>query len=208
MKENKYYENPREDIIALIPPEAKRVLDVGCAFGSMGKRLRELRGSEVVGIENEERAADIARGNVSKLITGDVENIKLPFDEAYFDCIVYGDILEHLRNPWKVLKDHTHYLKRGGFCIASIPNVSHYSVVQALLSDRWEYAVSGILDKKHLRFFTLSGIRNMLEEAGYTVEEEKRYARASKAKKVLNALSGGRLKHLLAEQYIIKSRLR
>ena len=207
MKEDKYYENEREDIIALIPHDARRVLDIGCGFGFMGNRLKKERGIEVVGVENDEKAANIANGNVDKLIRGNVENLKLPFKEGYFDCIIYGDVLGCLRNPWKLLKEHTYYLKKGGCCIASVPNVAHYSIIQGLLRNRWEYVSSGLLDDDFLRFFTLEGIKKMFEDAGYTFEEKKRYVRASKSKKLLNRILGGKIEYLLTEQYIVRGRL-
>lgn len=207
-KEDKYYKSEREDIIALVPDDTRRVLDVGCGFGLMGKRLKEGRNIEVIGIENEERVINIARDNVDQLIIGDVENMKLPLEQGYFDCIVYGDILEHLKEPWRLIGEHTRYLKKGGCCIASIPNISHYSILKGLLNDIWEYRPSGILDETHLRFFTLEGIRQMFKDAGYLIEEEKRYIRASKSKKILNKILLGRMEHLLTEQYIIKARLK
>ena len=191
----------------MIPDGVKRVLNVGCGFGLMGKRLRDERGIEVTGIENQEEAAGIARGNIDELIAGDVENLKLPFEPGYFDCVVYGEILEHLKDPWKVLREHVYYLKKGGWCIASIPNIAHYSIIKGLLSNKWEYKPSGILDKTHLRFFTINGIRKMFKDAGYTIEEEKKYIRASKSKKLLNKLLLGRISYLLTEQYLIKGRL-
>lgn len=206
-KEDKYYESEREDIIALIPNSARRVLDIGCGFGLMSKKLKKTRNIEVVGIENEEKVISIARDNVDELVIGDVENLKLPFEQSYFDCLIYGDILEHLREPWKLLKEHAYYLKKGGYCIASIPNISHYSVIKSLLNDIWEYKPSGILDETHLRFFTLEGIREMFRNAGYAIEEEKRHIRGSKSKKLLNKLLLGKIEHLLTEQYVIKARL-
>jgi len=208
MKETSYYESEREDIITLIPYDVRRLLDVGCGFGLMGKRLRKERNDniEVVGIDNEERVINIARNNVGELIIGDVEDLKLPFEQGYFDCLVYGDILEHLKNPWKLLKDHAYYLKKGGYCIASIPNISHYSIIKGLLNNKWQYTSSGVMDGTHLRFFTLDGIRDMFRDAGYAIEEEKRYIRASKSKRFLNKILGGRLNYLLTEQYIIRAR--
>ena len=208
MKEDKYYQSEREDIISLIPPDARHILDVGCGFGLMGRKLKEKRGDvEVIGIESEEGAINTARGNVDELIVGNIENIKLPFEQGYFDCIVYGDVLEHLKEPWKVLKEHTRYLKKGGWCIASIPNISHYSIIKSLLNDMWEYKPSGILDESHLRFFTREGIEQMFKNAGYAIEGEKRFMRASKSKKILNKLLFARFNHLLTEQYIVKARL-
>ena len=204
MDKNGYYGSEREDIIALIPESAKRILDVGCGFGLMGKRIKEKRNSaEVVGLEAEPNAADIAEKNLDMLIMGDVESAKLPFEHGHFDCIVYGEILEHLKDPWQVLKEHKNYLKKGGLCIASMPNVSHYSIIEGLLRDRWDYRDSGILDRTHLRFFTIDGIRKMFTDAGYVISDEKRYVRASRVKKFLGKLFGRRALHLLTEQYII-----
>lgn len=207
VKEDKYYASDRFDVMALIPDDVRRALDVGCGYGNMAKRLKNERAIEVVGIEKEERAVNIAKDNVDKLIIGDAEDMKLPFEEGYFDCIVYGDVLEHLKEPWKLFKKHTYYLKKGGYCIASIPNIAHYSVIKGLMNDKWEYTSSGIMDKTHLRFFTIEGIRRMFKDAGYTILEEKRYIRASKSKKLLNKLLRGRMEHLLTEQYIVKGRL-
>ena len=153
MPEDKYYESAREDIVSLIPREAMRVLDVGCGFGLMGKRLKQERGIEVVGIESEQKAINIAKGNLSKLIVGDVENLKLPFEQGYFDCIIYGDVLEHLR------------------------------------------------------FFTSEGIKEIFNNAGYAIKEEKKYIRGSKSKKALNKILRGKIEYLLTEQYIVKARL-
>jgi len=207
MKENKYYQGERKDIISLVPNNVRFLLDVGCGFGLMGKRLKEKQNIEIVGIEKEGKIADIAKSNLDRLIVGDVEDLKLPFRQGYFDCLVYGDILEHLREPWRLLKEHTYYLKKGGYCIASIPNISHYSVIKNLIKNKWEYTSAGILDDAHLRFFTLDSMRKMFKDAGYTIEEEKLYIRASKFKRFLNMLFGGRIKHLLVEQYLIKGRL-
>lgn len=209
MREDKYYESERKDIIALIPAGASRLLDVGCGFGLMGKRLKEkIQNLEVTGIEREGEVINVARSNVDKLIVGDVENIKLPFEKDYFDCLVYGDVLEHLKDPWKLLKEHTYYLKRGGCCIVSVPNISHYSIIKGLLSDVWEYKPSGILDETHLRFFTLESIRKMFEDSGYAIEEEKRLLRGSKSKKLLNKILRGKMNYLLTEQYIVKAALK
>ena len=204
MDKNGYYGSEREDIIALIPDDAKRILDIGCGFGLMGKRIKEKRRSaEVIGLEAEPDAADVAKKNLDMLIVGDVESMKLPFEHGYFDCIVYGEILEHLKNPWQVLKGHSIYLKKGGLCIASMPNISHYSIIEGLLKDRWDYRDSGILDRTHLRFFTIGGIREMFLDAGYEILEEKRYVRVPRFKMLLGKILGSRALHLLTEQYVI-----
>lgn len=204
MANGAYYASERGDIIALIPIEAKRILDVGCGFGLMGRSIKEKRKFvEVSGIEAEPNAIEIAKTNLDAVIAGDVESVKLPFENGYFDCIIYGEILEHLKDPWQTLKEHGKYLKKGGLCIASMPNISHYSIIKGLLKDEWDYKDSGILDKTHLRFFTIDGIRKMFRDAGYAILDEKRYIRASRVKKFLGKILGKSVLHLLTEQYTI-----
>ncbi|HTL70394.1 MAG TPA: methionine biosynthesis protein MetW, partial [Candidatus Eisenbacteria bacterium] len=61
------------------------------------------------------------------------------------------------------------YLKPGGRIIVSIPNVAHWSVRLHLLTGRFDYGDKGILDKTHVRFFTLRTARNLLRQANYKI---------------------------------------
>jgi len=200
-KDTKSYKH-REDLIALLPQGTRKVLDVGCGLGMMGVELKK-QGIEIVGIEKNIDAAKEAEKNLSKIIIGDIENIILPFEKGYFDCLIFGDILEHTIDPWKVLKKCKEYLKKGGYCIASIPNVSHYSIIQNLLKNKWEYEDSGLMDRSHLRYFTLTSIRRLFYELGFTIIDIKEHMRTSIAGKILNILAFDNLKYLLVEQYLI-----
>lgn len=169
-----YYSNPREDLLRFIGSSSQHVLDVGCGAGSMGLRLKELIPDiEVVGIELDHVAAENAKSVLAKVIIGDVEELSLPdegYGDGYFDCIVYGDILEHLKDPWAVLQRHRRCLSENGMIIASIPNVRNLRVIADLVMEgTWTYASKGILDATHLRFFTLKTAQNMVEHAGYRV---------------------------------------
>jgi len=70
-----------------------------------------------------------------KVIIGDIKNINLVdfLSVNYFDCIVFADILEHLKNPWGILKNSKKFLNGGGGVISSIPNVKHYTTIANLL---------------------------------------------------------------------------
>ena len=73
------------------------------------------------------------------------------------DCLVFGDVLEHLVDPWAVLARLARLVCDGGQILACIPNVQHYSVIVSLLRGKWDYQDEGLLDRTHLRFFTLVG---------------------------------------------------
>lgn len=87
-----------------------------------------------------------------------------------FDVAVFGDILEHLRNPWRVLEATRQILKPEGYVVASIPNIAHGAIRLALLQGRFEYAQLGILDDTHLRFFTRQTVEHLFEQSGYCLE--------------------------------------
>lgn len=197
--------NKRDDFFSLIPANAEKILDVGCADASWIKRSGK-NNLEVVGIEQNEKFYAEARKNLQRVIEGDVENLKLPYPEGYFDCIVYADLLEHLKDPYALLSGQKKYLNDDGCVIASIPNVRYYKVIlRLIMGGAWDYMPSGILDNTHLRFFTLINIIELFENAGYRIVEIKRNRVAASGFKFLNFLMFNRLDEFLVYQYYIKA---
>ena len=149
-----YYAHERIDILKHIPESVTSLLDVGCGIGSLGKKFKEQHNCCVTGIEIVPEVADIAKQNIDKIFCYDLENYQAPFKDSEFDCIVFADILEHLKEPEKIFGEYLRFLKKGGNTIVSIPNVRNLDVISDLINGKWEYKDSGILDRTHLRFFT------------------------------------------------------
>jgi 2-polyprenyl-3-methyl-5-hydroxy-6-metoxy-1,4-benzoquinol methylase len=141
----------------------KRLLDVGSAQGVLAQRFTE-RGFEVTCIEGSPELAALGKDKCQEMIVADLDK-PLPPLNGQFDVIVYGDILEHLRNPMEVFTGFNRSLRPGGQVIVSVPNVAHLWVRLNLLVGRLPYADRGILDRTHLRFFTLSSFGRFLREA-------------------------------------------
>jgi len=114
--------------------------------------------------------AALGRDKCQEMIVADLDK-PLPQLKGQFDVIVYGDILEHLRNPMEVIKGLNRSLRPDGRVIVSVPNFAHLWVRLNLLAGRFEYADRGILDRTHLRFFTVRSFKRFLEEAGLETEE-------------------------------------
>jgi len=165
-----YFGYTRPEILALVPESARRVLDVGCGAGRLGEALKARQEAEVVGIEMNEEAAAVARQRLDHVLVGDVEELTLNFEPGSFDAIVCGDILEHLREPERLLRQARKWLASEGCLIASIPNVRHHSVVCSLLQGNWTYESAGLLDRTHLRFFTRREIEKLFVRAGFQIE--------------------------------------
>lgn len=164
-----YFSGLRSGIGALLPAETRHLLSIGCASGRTEALLKEQLGlAEVVGVEFEPTIAEQARAVLDAVHIGDIEALDLPYPPGHFDAILCLDVLEHLRDPWKVLAGKLRpLLAPGGVIVVSVPNVRYWMVLWQLFWGRWEYARRGILDIGHLRFFTPRTARQMLADAGF-----------------------------------------
>ena len=149
--------------------KGRTVLDVGAADGYLAKLLTA-RGFEVTCIEGNPRLAAKAEAACSRVLVADL-NREAPKLSSRYDVIIYGDVLEHLQNPLAVLTALNQHLSPGGQVLISVPNVAHLWVRMQLMRGRFEYSDRGILDRTHVRFFTLKTFLEFLKEADLEVEE-------------------------------------
>lgn len=172
-----YYNRVNADLLRLIPPDAGVVLEAGCGAGALAQAYRRINAQVLyLGIEKHQEAAEVAgsSGQIDRLIVGDLETadptvLDLSDERPSVDCLVFGDVLEHLVDPWVVLTRLVRLVRDGGQVLACIPNVQHYSVLVNLMRGRWDYQAEGLLDRTHLRFFTLAGVQELFAKAGLTV---------------------------------------
>jgi len=150
----------------------KRVLELGCNSGYLSAALASQFGCTVTGIELDESAANQARRSCARVITGDLDlmNIQEALAGETFDVILCADVLEHLRDPARVLSELKPFLAPAGYVVASIPHVGHGSVRLALLSGQFPYRPLGLLDDTHLRFFNRQAVEELFEQCGYAIE--------------------------------------
>jgi 2-polyprenyl-3-methyl-5-hydroxy-6-metoxy-1,4-benzoquinol methylase len=166
--------DPRTLALRLIAP-GKAVLELGPATGRVTRVLSE-RGCRVVAVERDGTMVPNLEPYCSRVIVGDVEQLSLKevFGDERFDVILAGDFLEHLAHPLELLQDLRRYLSEEGYVVASIPNIAHGSVRLSLLQGKFEYTDVGILDRTHLRFFTLESILRLFADAGFAIVDVQR----------------------------------
>jgi SAM-dependent methyltransferase len=163
-----YYRMCNPALLSAVPPEARRILDAGCGEGYLGVALKHADPSrEVVGIERQPEVAARAAQCLDQVFTLDLEAEDPPLPDGTIDCIVYGDVLEHLVDPEAVLRRHRRLLRQDGSILCSVPNIQHHSVIAALLRSDFQYTVAGLLDATHLRFFTYSTLIKLLLDSGF-----------------------------------------
>lgn len=172
---NDYRENARLDfsrpeIAALVPKSAKNILDVGCAYGSLGAALKKRQDCRVTGVEIEHDKAKEAKTKLDEVSFTDIEKTGINGLGDPFDCIIFADVLEHLKDPWATLKNAADSLKPDGLVIASIPNIAHPQILIRLHCDLFKHESFGIMDVSHLRFFTKTTIFQLFAYANLKIK--------------------------------------
>ena len=168
--DTKYYDADRAEMLEYITKRDIRILDIGCGTGNFGQMIMRERNAEVWGVEIEPEIADIAAKSLHKVLCGNAEELIHDLPDTSFDLICFNDSLEHLLWPEKMLIHCKSKLKPGGEILCSLPNIRYFRIIFDLVfKKKWEYEDAGILDKTHLRFFTIDSINNMFERCGYTI---------------------------------------
>jgi O-antigen biosynthesis protein len=173
--EEKYEDRPRMELMGLIDVPFQTVLEIGCGAGATGRVIKQQHpGTTYIGVEIDREAACEARKVLDHVVTCDVERFSLedagiPLNEI--DLVIFADVLEHLYDPWKLLRSLHAHLRPDGAIVASIPNVQNIRLLQNLMNGFWTYGNQGLLDATHIRFFTLVEIGKMFTGSGYLIDK-------------------------------------
>ncbi len=172
-------------------PKKSTVLEFGPASGYMTKYLKEELNCNVSCIEIDKKCAKEASKYSEQMIVCDIEttNWEEQLKIKKFDAIIFADVLEHLKNPWVILKKAENLLKSNGKIFISIPNIGHNSILIDLWNNKFKYRPLGLLDNTHLRFFGLNNLEDLLKETNLKRIETDAFYRKEKKTFIKNKLS-------------------
>jgi SAM-dependent methyltransferase len=173
MEQTPAHETHNPQLLQLMPTDARRVVEIGCSSGALAREYKRINpGCYYLGVEVVPQYVELARRYCDCVHEVDIENATEGYirDALAGDCWIFGDTLEHLRDPWALLFKIRSTMSNTGSVVACIPNAQHWSVQARLNCGDLIYEESGLLDKTHLRWFTRKTIIEMFQRTGFRID--------------------------------------
>jgi SAM-dependent methyltransferase len=172
MEQTPVHDKHNPTLLQFLPVDARRVVEVGCSSGALAREYKKINPACIyTGVEIVPEYAELARRYCDSVVVTDIEDVDgAQFAERFeADCWVFGDSLEHLRDPWGLLAKIRRVIPPDGSVVACIPNAQHWSVQARLSRGDFRYEEKGLLDRSHLRWFTRKTIVEMFNNANFKI---------------------------------------
>jgi 2-polyprenyl-3-methyl-5-hydroxy-6-metoxy-1,4-benzoquinol methylase len=138
----------------------KKLLDVGCATGYLLEKAKQL-GYDPYGVEYSHFAAkEAAKRFPKKIFSGSLEQAK--YKSSFFDVVTLIDVIEHVEDPQKQMKEVKRILKPNGHIIVVTPNLE--SLWSKILKSNWTN-----LKEEHIFYFTPSSLKFLIKKSGFEI---------------------------------------
>jgi hypothetical protein len=160
------------DLLAMVPSGASRIVEIGCSGGGMAREYLKLNPAcEYIGVEIDPVRAEVARTHCTRVVIDDIEHMRDSAFNALFPstCWIFGDVLEHLYDPWALLRRIRGSMLAQEFVIACIPNAQHWSVQARLNCGAFVYEEQGLMDRTHIRWFTRKTVDDLFQSCGLEI---------------------------------------
>jgi len=160
-----------DKLLATIPDNAGHVIEFAWTYDGLAGAYKKNNPSThwtAVGIDN--AALPKSEGTIDLSVDMDLDHPDARLIDRKYDVVIMGDILEHLRDPANLLAFARRHIAENGRLICCIPNMSHASVVERLLSSDICYDEVGLLAKSHLRFLSSGSVFKILLDSGWLPE--------------------------------------
>jgi 2-polyprenyl-3-methyl-5-hydroxy-6-metoxy-1,4-benzoquinol methylase len=161
------YDGLNEKLYAAIPT-ARRVLEFGCGRGTLGEKYKQAHpGAFWAGVDSHAQALAVAGERLDATYQLNVDDGLADGFGEKFDCVVFSDLLEHLKQPEEFLARLRAFTTPDATLVCCVPNMGHISVLERMLMGDLCCDREGLLDGTHLRLFSQRSLFKLLLDAGW-----------------------------------------
>lgn len=156
------------DIVETLKKEAsgQKLIDIGCGFGNFLKYCQK-HGFDCVGIDPAQNAVEIAQKEGVNIIRADIENFTNLIKSKYHSVVMLN-VLEHLRQPYEILKNIRDYvLEDGGVLVIRVPN--EFNKLQMIANEEYNLKKWWVAAPQHINYFTIQHLEGLITNCGYEV---------------------------------------
>ena len=173
----------------LQPADGDLILDGGTGRGFYLRFIRQICAADLVGLELEYSIIEVARHSLDclsdiDLINGSLYNI--PFPDSSFDKVILSEVLEHIPDDVRALREVARILKPGGLIAITVPNADYpfwwdpiNKTLEALFNMHIQRGMLAGLWANHVRLYTRDQLREAVIEAGLQVAAERAFTHYS-----------------------------
>ena len=204
-----YFAGDRTALLDWAGGRHARVLDVGCGTGANAGWFRRHGAVEIVGVEIDGASAALAREVYDRVVCGAIEDA-MDGLAGPFDLILCADVLEHLVDPWSVVRGLAGVAGPATTLAVSMPNIRFApALLRIAFGSGFRYEGSGIFDATHLRFFTRRDMDALLRQGGWVPRRWSAppFERLGTIRRGLQRLTSNRSDEWLAGQLYVVARL-
>jgi ubiquinone/menaquinone biosynthesis C-methylase UbiE len=154
------------------PPAGGVMLEIGCGRGGLSNYISQMphAPSRIYACDYSEEALNIARKKYADnaAICWQRENIQaLSFSDAYFDCIVSCETIEHVPNPKQAIQELYRVLKPGGKLYLTCPNYFNFFGLWCLY--RYFIGKPYTEFQPYVNYILLPRLRRWIRNAGFKI---------------------------------------
>jgi SAM-dependent methyltransferase len=167
--DREYFGHVRPEMHQFIPDRRRAVLDIGCGEGRFAASIVGVE--ELWGVEPDRKSAATAATIMHRVHNGLYDDVESELPNHYFDIVICNDVIEHLTDHDAFLRRIKQKIAPGGVLVGSVPNVRYFkNLFDTLVLKDWDYKDEGILDRTHLRYFTIKSLSRSLRSSGYNID--------------------------------------
>jgi len=195
-----YYEPVRQDLISLVPGEARTVLSLGCGWGATESHLTR-EGRRVVAVALDPVMSLWAKSKGIEVASGDIATVRKKLAGESFDCLLISNILHLASDPASLLTLFTEFLSENSVVIAAVPNLPPIKVAWKRIHDDQRCRALGDFGQTAVHLASRRIARKWFRAAG--LKAERFVEDVPERLQFIDRLTLGLLRHLLASEVVV-----